>query len=982
MMRLRKRIRPVWQLIVMLVLLSAVSYGFADTGDVTDDFQGFFMWPNATCPGYAMAVWADVDGIDNGTVYDPYETMVTFYTVSGQAYGTLVSGEKTYFFSPHDTECVPPGESCTIDDSCDRSRFVINFVDMTAPGFDQTDWPTWVFKTVPSLSFEMSNDGAIVGGVADPYQQAKAYKVVSGIYGDPTAMPDPANLIDVDATCETPAHDLRTCEFTDADDGIREIWVTTDYAENNLDEFIIRSPTAPGVVLLFDGSGSMSWRHDGARGRPEEEWRISLAKRAALPFMDELLDHGENQVQFGIARFPRDPYDGCNAETVTDMTLVTPDSHSTATGTTIPGLAPGGATPMIAGLQQAAAMLGAQEPKAIVLLSDGYHNCPSLVEAGDEAYTDLVAGLAGIRVYTIGFSRPGDVDGHFLDELATATVGQFSDVTESPFDPDTWDPATALAGTYHKILADGLGLPVLADPMGVIAATDTTTHEVAINEHDRRVSFFLSWATPQQGRLGLTVRSSDNLPVTIAYDGVRTHEGSSYKIITVDKTFLRQSGKVGPVPWTIEIDTSGMSAGEEHYQYSVIADSTLKMRASLDRPRYETGNVVTIATRVFEAGPPLTGLESVQVKITRPSDGGGNWFAANKVSAKELASIPANLSNENFPPVQRKAMFLTEMRQVTYPGRRGPVTLELYDDGTHGDAKAGDGIYTNQFSDTVKEGTYSFYVRASGSTRAGNKFKRERLIQKYITVNVAPEYVLVDVDSLGVTADEVQRYAVTVTPKDPLGNYLGPRYSAVISMTASKGTFVGGLKDNLDGTYTQILNLPAGVNVRDVDITISVKDEELTFNLAEKVGRRYGISFHLGGAIPTGNFNNNYDAGYSVGLNVEYRLLPQLLVQGIIGYNHFDAGSSSVSDTCWWNISANLKYEITTTPLRPYIHGGPGIYIPKSGSTEPGYNIGLGLDHSLSPDWTVGLGADYHHIFTSGSDTEFFVPHIGVIYRF
>lgn len=73
------------------------------------------------------------------------------------------------------------------------------------------------------------------------------------------------------------------------------ISVTTDYAENNLDEFIIRSPTAPGVVLLFDGSGSMSWRHDGARGRPEEEWRISLAKRAALPFMDELFDHGENQ---------------------------------------------------------------------------------------------------------------------------------------------------------------------------------------------------------------------------------------------------------------------------------------------------------------------------------------------------------------------------------------------------------------------------------------------------------------------------------------------------------------------------------------------------------------------------------------------------------------------------------------------------------------------------------------------------------------
>ena len=96
----------------------------------------------------------------------------------------------------------------------------------------------------------------------------------------------------------------------------------------------------------------------------------------------------------------------------------------------------------------------------------------------------------------------------------------------------------------------------------------------------------------------------------------------------------------------------------------------------------------------------------------------------------------------------------------------------------------------------------------------------------------------------------------------------------------------------------------------------------------------------------------------------------------------FDAGSSSVSDTYWWKISANLKYEIMKTRLRPYILGGAGFYFPKSGSTEPGYNIGLGLDYSLSPDWTVEVGVDLNHIFTSGSDTKFVVPHVGVIYRF
>jgi opacity protein-like surface antigen len=103
---------------------------------------------------------------------------------------------------------------------------------------------------------------------------------------------------------------------------------------------------------------------------------------------------------------------------------------------------------------------------------------------------------------------------------------------------------------------------------------------------------------------------------------------------------------------------------------------------------------------------------------------------------------------------------------------------------------------------------------------------------------------------------------------------------------------------------------------------------------------------------------------------------------GLLGYNHLNSGSPSVSDTYWWNISANLKYEFTTSPLRPYANGGPGIYIPESGSTKPGFNVGLGLDYSLTSDWIIELGADYHHVFTSGSDTQFFVPHVGLIYRF
>ncbi len=139
---------------------------------------------------------------------------------------------------------------------------------------------------------------------------------------------------------------------------------------------------------------------------------------------------------------------------------------------------------------------------------------------------------------------------------------------------------------------------------------------------------------------------------------------------------------------------------------------------------------------------------------------------------------------------------------------------------------------------------------------------------------------------------------------------------------------------------------------------------------------------HCGAAIPHGNFNTNYDPDYSVGVKLDYHFTPKYSVLGLVGYNHFRSASSSVSDFHWWNVSFNLKYEFNTSQLTPYINGGLGIYFPKSGSTRPGVNLGLGVDYALTTSWTLELGGDYHQVFTSGPDTKFIVPYLGLIYRY
>jgi len=595
-----------------------------------------------------------------------------------------------------------------------------------------------------------------------------------------------------------------------------------------------------GLALLFDTSGSMSWSHEGTPGVPVAEQRLSLAKEATYPFMELLNDHADRRVNFGISVFPPHPWSaavGCNGQIVTPMTLTTEANKDTAVTTTIPNLVAEGNTPLLAGLTATAGMFGTETPRAIVLLSDGYHNCPTIVDSTDPEVTTLIDQLNtdAITVYTIGFGRPSDIDHLLLQRLAEDTGGQFYDVTTAAFDPAAWSPATDLQATYKAILVDTLGLETAADPLGVIDAGARVIQEVKINEHDRRISIFLSWETPAKDRLGLSVKSSDGREIKITGPGVSFHQGETYKILTVDRTFLRQPGKVGPTPWIIEIDAGGLDEGErEHYQYSVILDSGLKMETAFDQDTYRVGDTLTLSAKITAGGRPVTGLTDISVQVTRPEEGAGNWFAAHKVSTDELQEIPEKRGGETLSPLLRKAQYLTDIRKLAFPARTEPAALRLYDDGTHGDPVAKDGIYTNRFADTVKEGTYSFHLRVSGKTDKG-AFERDDVIQKYLTPRVSPKYTLVHVASVLIDDAKLKQFKIAITPRDAFENYLGPRYAGAIKLSATQGKFIGTVQDNLDGSYSQVLELPATVDIKQVDIKGQIQDAEFSFNLAEKL---------------------------------------------------------------------------------------------------------------------------------------------------
>jgi len=145
---------------------------------------------------------------------------------------------------------------------------------------------------------------------------------------------------------------------------------------------------------------------------------------------------------------------------------------------------------------------------------------------------------------------------------------------------------------------------------------------------------------------------------------------------------------------------------------------------------------------------------------------------------------------------------------------------------------------------------------------------------------------------------------------------------------------------------------------------------------------KYSVSLHSGITFPLGDFDSLYNGGIMFGLDVDYHFTPQLSLLGLLAYNSFKADSHGVEDTHWWNISANLKYELGLGLIRSYVNGGCGIYIPKTGSASFGANFGAGMNYTITSNLVAEVGVNYHRIFTENDYTEFLVTHVGIIFRF
>ena len=150
--------------------------------------------------------------------------------------------------------------------------------------------------------------------------------------------------------------------------------------------------------------------------------------------------------------------------------------------------------------------------------------------------------------------------------------------------------------------------------------------------------------------------------------------------------------------------------------------------------------------------------------------------------------------------------------------------------------------------------------------------------------------------------------------------------------------------------------------------------------------KRWGLSIHAGVSIPHGSFSTVYNPGPNIAFDLEYRINNTFSVEGIYGYHRFNGqtfGAFTVADLSLHQFSVNGKVYGSSSPTRPFFNFGGGAYVFYPGaSVHGGLNIGVGVQHDVSPSFAVEGVYNFHNVFTSGSNTRFSTVQGGVRFRF
>lgn len=397
--------------------------------------------------------------------------------------------------------------------------------------------------------------------------------------------------------------------------------------------------------------------------------RLEAAQNAGSAFIDFLSDGDE----VGVVSF------GSTANVEYPLAEITDLSVRLNAISAVDALTPTGQTALGLGAQTGYGELdpGAEPDNrwSLVLLSDGYENV-------EPYWDDVSGGITDAVVHTVALGD--DAERSLLQQIAGEKHGTFFVVDVAPpfttrASVDTTAAApVAMASTLPNRLADtyvAIGeleqrRQRLWDQIITTEGQDVPDIKVKVEPGLPEAIFIVNWENPL-GVLEVALTDPDGNAVTP--DAVLEHDTH------------RQLRVLNPAPgsWTVSVEML-KPTDEVHVMLSGKSTTTLLGAVGGDAQAHAVDEPIPIYG-ILSDDAPITGA-SVQAMIAGPS---------TAYTDTQGTMAPAS--------------FVT--------------TVQLYDDGTHGDATAGDGLYTNEVI-APQAGGYSIKLSAEGTNNDDVPFRR------------------------------------------------------------------------------------------------------------------------------------------------------------------------------------------------------------------------------------------------------------------
>lgn len=594
----------------------------------------------------------------------------------------------------------------------------------------------------------------------------------------------------------------------------------------------LRYPIDYAVVMDF--SGSMLLTDEGT------ETRWTQAKRAADLFVASLglFKSDMLQDQISISQYSwscsDDDSSGDSTGAVSGLggKLTPGDIPAVPTGTSSytsdNGVDPdwNNCTPIKAGIDYSLAnqlnIAGSsaddKQDRIMILLSDGLHNTP-FADVPFVPSTDFSSDeKAFTQVRTVALGDDGFADTTLLAEISTAFNGGTAYTYEAKYNQTS---------SFSDLLT---------------AYLETLQAPLTINQVPKTGADYNPGAPDKLVFIGVWNNPANAVDLTLTLNGVvvNSSDYDSYVNTGVGFAAIAVDAPVANGAW--EIGSTGALPDNEF----VLADLRILARFLIEQKPYAAGDPMLLQVSLLDNGEPVSGAD-VTVEAAVPGEGLGNYLTTVgddceahdpsipkysrddqlilthktvgvNAAGTPAATQPAALAGD--PQTGRYALSAYHFERCHKEGldRNNLPGTKLYDDGTHGDLLADDGIYSLSYADTLLEGTYNFRFFALGTTTDGTEFARMRVVSQYVGIEPDSSSTATTVQP-GPVIGGLASQLFYFLPEDALGNYMGPGFSHKFKVSTSTGYLYGDVIDLQNGYYLQTVRYAAGGSNPVVTIT-------------------------------------------------------------------------------------------------------------------------------------------------------------------